>query len=82
MNTKIDRRKKTALPRYSPEELEPREWAKDEAFIDSYVKRNRAPLNAAIERAREDFKQGKGVEIRSLDELHSALKSTTRRAKP
>ena len=80
MNTKAAKRKKSA-PGYSPEELAPREWTKDDALVDSYVKRNRAALNASIDRAREDFAHGKGVEIGSLDDLHAAIKSR-RRAKP
>lgn len=45
--------------RYAPEDLAPRDFAADEALLDSFIKRNTDALNASIQNARAQIMRGK-----------------------
>ncbi len=72
MSTKIDPKVIADLSRYTTEELDP-EIAKDEAAMDAFIERNRDALNTALKEGYLSLDRGEGVEIRSLEDLLSAL---------
>jgi hypothetical protein len=72
MSTKIDPKVIADLSRYTAEELDP-EIAKDEAAMDAFIARNRDALNAALKQGYVSLDRGEGIEIRSLEDLLSAL---------
>jgi hypothetical protein len=44
--------------RYSSDELEPRDWAGEDAFADDFIVRNRAALNEALEEGYRSLQEG------------------------
>lgn len=68
MDIKAAKAKKLAKPlaRYTSEDLAPRDAAADDAALDSYLLRNKDPLNASIEKAHLEFEQG---EYFTLDQV-------------
>lgn len=72
MNKTLDPKVIADLSRYTPEELDP-QVAEDEAAMDAYIERNRDALNRALEAGYLSLKNGKGMPIRSLEDLLAAL---------
>ncbi len=72
MNKSIDPKVLADLSRYTSEELDP-QVAEDEVAMDAYIERNREALNRALEAGYVSLKNGKGISIRSLEDLLAAL---------
>jgi hypothetical protein len=62
--------------RYEREDLAPRDLVADEAFVDSYVERNKDALNASIKKARGQIAHG---EYFTHDQVMANLKAQRRR---
>jgi len=78
MNKIIDPKVIADLSRYTAEELDPH-VAEDEAAMDAYIERNREALNRALEAGYLSLKNGKGMPIRSLEDLLAALEGDRNR---
>jgi len=79
MNKSIDPKVIAELSRYTPEELDPH-VAEDEAEMDAYIQRNREALNRALEAGYVSLTNGKGLPIRSLEDLLAALEDVRSRS--
>jgi hypothetical protein len=58
MDTKPIKPKRASV--YSPEELEPRDHAADEAWADAWIERNREQIDRDVAQARRSLADGKG----------------------
>ncbi|TAL00086.1 MAG: hypothetical protein EPO08_14745 [Rhodospirillaceae bacterium] len=67
--------------RYAPEDLAPRDEAREEASIEGFIKRNRDALNASINEARDSLKRGEGIAIRSESEFLAAIRGKASRSR-
>ena len=77
MSTKTAKKTVTGM-RYTPEDLEPRDAAADEAAMDAYLRRNKDALNASAERAMAEFERG---ETFTLDQVMSEVRAQRLRRK-
>jgi len=77
MSTKTAKKTVTGM-RYTPEDLEPRDAAADEAAMDAYLRRNKDALNASAERAMAEFERG---ETFTLDQVMSGVRAQRLRRK-
>jgi Txe/YoeB family toxin of Txe-Axe toxin-antitoxin module len=64
---------------YTPEELEPRDHAADEAWADAWIERNREQIERDIEKARESFRQGRYTSYSKPGELAAEMMKRVRR---
>ena len=66
--------------RYSAEDLEPKDAAADDAFIDAFIERNREALNESLAAIEKSFERG---EVHTLKEVMAeiAMQRKRRRAK-
>ena len=83
MSTKTVKTKSRAPGfRYAPEDLAPRDAARDDAFADAFIARNREALNASIKKARASLKRGEGTVTRSEEDFFAAMKGGKVRRRP
>jgi len=73
-NTKAKSRKSGF--QYSPDDLAPRDFAADEAFLEAFIKRNKDALNASIENARAQIMRG---EYFTRDQVMADVKAQRQR---
>jgi hypothetical protein len=75
MSSKIlDQKTLADISRYTSEELDPQS-AEDEAAVEAFIARNREAINRALEQGYLSLSRGGGTEIRSLDDLLSAVEA-------
>lgn len=72
MTKTLDPKTIAELSRYTAEELDP-QTAEDEAAMEAFLERNREAVDRALQEGIASLNSGKGVEIRSLDDLLSVL---------
>ena len=81
MTTRTARAKRVAPLKYTEEDLAPQKNAKDAEFVNRFVKRNRAALNAALKEARASIKRGEGIEVKTYEEFTAAIAGNRRRGR-